>query len=43
MIDNRENNHWTVYVHIIPKELSGYDWDKYYVLKLRTRISAYAP
>lgn len=31
MIDNRENNHWTVYVHIIPKELSGYDWDKYYV------------
>lgn len=31
MIDKRENNHWTVYIHIIPKELSGYNWDKYYV------------
>lgn len=31
MIDNRVNNHWTVYVHIIPKEVSGYEWDKYYV------------
>ena len=31
MIDNRENNHWTVYIDIISKELSGYDWDKYYV------------
>ena len=31
MIDYREDNKWTVYVHIIPKELSGYDYDKYYV------------
>ena len=31
MIDNRENNIWTVYVHIIPKEISDYDYDKYYV------------
>lgn len=31
MIDNRENNHWTVYIHIIPKELSGHECDKYYV------------
>lgn len=30
-IDYRENNRWTVYVHVVPKTLSGYDWDKYYV------------
>lgn len=31
MIDYREDAKWTVYIHIVPKELSGYDWDKYYV------------
>lgn len=31
MIDNRENNIWTVYIHIVPKEISDYDYDKYYV------------
>ena len=31
MVDYRENAKWTVYVHIVPKEISGYDWDKYYV------------
>ena len=31
MIDYREDNKWTVYVHIIPKAISEYDWDKYYV------------
>lgn len=31
MIDYREDNKWTVYVHIVPKELSGYNWNKYYV------------
>lgn len=31
MIDYRENAKWTVYVHIVSKELSGYDCDKYYV------------
>ena len=31
MIDNRENNKWIVYVHIVPKEISDYDYDKYYV------------
>lgn len=31
MVDNRENNIWTVYIHIIPKEISDYDYDKYYV------------
>lgn len=31
MIDNRENNVWTVYVHIIPKAITEYDYDKYYV------------
>lgn len=31
MIDYREDNRWTVYVHIVPKEISGYEWDKYYV------------
>ncbi len=31
MIDNRENNHWSVYIHIVPKELSGYEFDKYYI------------
>lgn len=31
MIDYRDDNKWTVYIHIVPKELSGYDWDKYYV------------
>ena len=31
MIDNRENNIWTVYVHIIPQSITKYDYDKYYV------------
>lgn len=31
MIDNRENNVWTVYVHIVPKSITEYDYDKYYV------------
>lgn len=31
MIDNRENNIWTVYVHIVPKTITKYDYDKYYV------------
>ena len=31
MIDYRENNKWKVYVHIVPKEISGHEWDKYYV------------
>lgn len=31
MVDNRENNKWIVYVHIVPKEISDYDYDKYYV------------
>ena len=31
MVDYREDAKWTVYIHIVPKELSGYDWDKYYV------------
>lgn len=25
------NKKWTVYIHIVPSEISGYDWDKYYV------------
>ena len=31
MIDYRKDARWTVYIHIVPKELSGYDHDKYYV------------
>lgn len=31
MIDYRKDNNWTVYIHIISKEVSGYEWDKYYV------------
>lgn len=31
MINNRENNIWTVYVHIVPKTITEYDYDKYYV------------
>lgn len=31
MIDYREDARWTVYVHIVPREISGYDHDKYYV------------
>lgn len=31
LIDYRNDNKWTVYIHIVPKELSDYDWDKYYV------------
>lgn len=30
MIDYRDNARWTVYIHIVPKEISGYDHDKYY-------------
>ena len=31
LIDTREDAKWTVYVHIVPKAISGYDYDKYYV------------
>ena len=31
MIDYREDNKSTVYIHIIPKEVSGHQFDKYYV------------
>lgn len=31
MIDYREDNRWSVYVHIVPKSISGYENDKYYV------------
>lgn len=31
MVDYRKDAKWTVYIHIVPKELSGYDNDKYYV------------
>lgn len=31
MIDYREDARWTVYVHIVPREISGYDHEKYYV------------
>ena len=26
-----EDRIWKVYLHTVPKEISGYDWDKYYV------------
>lgn len=28
---NEQDRRWTVYLHVVPKQLSGYDWDKYYV------------
>ena len=31
MVDYRGDNKWTVYVHIVPKEISGYEWDKRYI------------
>lgn len=31
MIDYREDARWTVYIHIVPKELGNYPNDKYYV------------
>lgn len=31
MIDYRNNNKWTVYIHTVPKELSNYEYNKYYV------------
>ena len=31
MIDYRDDARWTVYVHIVPKEISNYSHDKYYV------------
>lgn len=31
MTDYRENAIWKVYVHIIPKSITKYDYDKYYV------------
>lgn len=31
MIDYRRETKWTVYIHIVSKELSGYEYDKYYV------------
>ncbi len=30
MNNNHENN-WCVYMHTVPKELSGYNWDKHYI------------
>lgn len=31
LIDTREDARWTVYIHIVPKAISGYNYDKYYV------------
>ena len=31
MVDYRKDAKWTVYIHIVPKEISGYEHDKYYV------------
>lgn len=31
MIDYRENNKYLVYIHIFPKHITGYSYDKYYV------------
>ena len=31
MVDYRDDARWTVYIHIVPKKISGYDHDKYYV------------
>lgn len=31
MVDYREDAHWSVYIHIVPKAISGYEYDKYYV------------
>ena len=40
MVDYRENNKWKVYVHIVPKEISGHNHDKYYVgLTSRTNVT----
>lgn len=40
MVDYRENNKWKVYVHIVPKEISGHNHDKYYVgLTRRTNVT----
>lgn len=30
-IDFRKDARWKVYIHIVPKDVSGYEWDKYYV------------
>lgn len=38
MVDYRKNNNWTVYIHIVPKCLSGHDHDKYYVGITRQEI-----
>ena len=27
MTDYREDIKWAVYIHIVPKAISGYDWD----------------
>ena len=31
MVDNRKENIWTLYIHIIPKSITKYTYDKYYV------------
>lgn len=31
MVDNRDNNIWKVYVHILPKTITHHEYDKYYV------------
>lgn len=31
MTDYRKDAHWSVYIHIVPKAITGYDHDKYYV------------
>lgn len=30
-MENDQERRWTVYLHVVPKQLTGYDWDKYYV------------
>ena len=31
IMSNSEERKWKVYMHVVPKELSGYKHDKYYI------------
>ena len=38
-MSNSEERKWKVYMHVVPKELSGYSYDKYYIGITQQRLT----
>ena len=38
-MSNSEERKWKVYMHVVPKELSGYSYDKHYIGITQQRLT----